>query len=241
MGPLHHCPVHATCAGAGQALQDGGGSRLSDHAREGPHRPITRRHLVVAGVLALGGVGLWRSVAAVATAVEVLRQAMVGQAKTSLEVLYAEQLSYGHADGRVEHTAQCITGVMTRKALLTSLTLSEHTTPPSALRRSHAIRGRLQAQPTARPLAPRPGSGRSGTSTTAPGNGWPVSVSGRRKLGDALSREDEGRLASPKNPSCHRATAPAPSGCGEASMGYGRNGPGCPWGFSWIGRRPDRT
>ncbi len=128
MRPLHHCPVHATCAGAGQALQDGGGSRLSDHAREGPHRPLTRRHLVVAGVLALGDMGLWRSAAAVATAVEALRQAMVGQEKTSLEVLYAEQLRYGHADGWVEHTAQCITGVMTCKALLTSLTLSERTT-----------------------------------------------------------------------------------------------------------------
>jgi len=64
-------------------------------------------------VLALGGVGLWRRAAAVAAsgeaaaaqAVEALRQAMVGQEKTSLEVLCAEPLSYGHAEGRVEHTA----------------------------------------------------------------------------------------------------------------------------------------
>ena len=114
MWPLHHCPVHATCAGAGQVSQDGGGSRLSDHARKGQHRPLTRRHLAVAGVLALGGVGLWRRAAAVAAsgeaaavaqAVEALRQAMVGQEKTSLEVLCAEPLRYGHAEGRVEHTA----------------------------------------------------------------------------------------------------------------------------------------
>jgi hypothetical protein len=89
--------------------------------------PLTRRHLAVAGVLALGGVGLWRRAAAVAPAVEALRQAMVGQEKTSVEVLCAEQLRYGHAEGRVENTAQCSNGVMTRKALITSLTLSEHT------------------------------------------------------------------------------------------------------------------
>jgi len=29
----------------------------------------------------------------------------VGQEKTSLEVLCAEPLRYGHAEGRVEHTA----------------------------------------------------------------------------------------------------------------------------------------
>jgi hypothetical protein len=97
---------------------------------------ITRRHLAVAGVLALGGVGLLRRSAAVAAsadeaavaqAVEALRKAILGQEKPPLEALCAEQLSYGHSDGRVENKAQFINGVMTRKAIVKSLTLSDHT------------------------------------------------------------------------------------------------------------------
>ena len=97
---------------------------------------ITRRHLAVAGVLALGGLDLLRSSsavaesadeAAVAQAVEALRKAIFGQEKTQLEALCAEQLSYGHSDGRVENKAKFIDGVMTRKAILKSLTLSDHT------------------------------------------------------------------------------------------------------------------
>ena len=97
---------------------------------------ITRRDLTIAGALTLGGVGLWQSSsavaesadeAAVAQAVEALRKAIFGQEKTQLEALCAEQLSYGHSDGRVENKAQFINGVMTRKAILKSLTLSDHT------------------------------------------------------------------------------------------------------------------
>jgi hypothetical protein len=97
---------------------------------------ITRRHLVAAGALALGGLGLLRvssavaesaEEAAVAQAVEKLRQATFGQEKAHLEALCADQLSYGHSDGRVENKAQFINGVMTRKAILKSLTLSDHT------------------------------------------------------------------------------------------------------------------
>ena len=97
---------------------------------------ITRRHLAVAGALALGGVSLWRrpsavaesaDEAAVAQAIEALRKAFFGQEKTQLEALCADELSYGHSDGRVENKAQFINGVMTRKATLKSLTLSDHT------------------------------------------------------------------------------------------------------------------
>ena len=97
---------------------------------------ITRRDLTIAGVLTLGGVGLWWSAsavaesadeAAVAHAVETLRKAILGQERTPLEMLCAEQLSYGHSDGRVENKAQFIEGVMTRKTILKSLTLSDHT------------------------------------------------------------------------------------------------------------------
>lgn len=97
---------------------------------------ITRRHLVAASALALGGVGLLRSSpaiaqsaeeAAVAKAVEALRKATFGQEKTQLEELCVDELSYGHSDGRVETKAQFINGVMTRKATLKSLILSDHT------------------------------------------------------------------------------------------------------------------
>ena len=97
---------------------------------------LTRRHLTIVGALALGGAGLWRrssavaasaDEAAVAAAVEALRKAILGQEKAQLEALTAEQLSYGHSDGRVENKAQFIDGVMNRKAILKSLTLSDHT------------------------------------------------------------------------------------------------------------------
>ena len=65
--------------------------------------------------------------AAVAQAIEALRKAFFGQEKTQLEALCADELSYGHSDGRVENKAQFINGVMTGKATLTSLTLSDHT------------------------------------------------------------------------------------------------------------------
>ena len=96
---------------------------------------ITRRHLTAAGALALGGLGLlWRSSAvaesadetAVAQAVEALRKAIFGQEKTTLEALCADQLSYGHSSGKVENKAEFINGVMTRKAMLKSITLSNH-------------------------------------------------------------------------------------------------------------------
>jgi hypothetical protein len=97
---------------------------------------ITRRHLAVAGALALGSVGLWRNSsvvaesadeAAVAQAVEALRKAIFGQEKPQLEALCAEQLSYGHSGGRVETKAQFIEAGVTRKALVKSITLSDHT------------------------------------------------------------------------------------------------------------------
>ena len=96
---------------------------------------ITRRDLTIAGTLTLGALGLWRSSAvvaqsadeaAVAQAIEAMRKAVLAQDKAQLEALCAEQLSYGHSDGRVENKAEFINGVMTRKAILKSLTLSDH-------------------------------------------------------------------------------------------------------------------
>ena len=97
---------------------------------------ITRRHLVAASVLTVGGWSLLQGAsaeaqsadeAAVAKAVEALRKATFDQGKSQLEELCAAELSYGHSDGRVETKAEFINGVMTRKATLKSLTLSDHT------------------------------------------------------------------------------------------------------------------
>jgi len=97
---------------------------------------ITRRHLVAASVVAVGGWSVLRGKsaeaqsadeAAVAKAVEALRKATLDQEKAQLEELCAEELSYGHSGGRVENKAQFINGVMTRKGTLKSLALSDHT------------------------------------------------------------------------------------------------------------------
>jgi len=151
---------------------------------------ITRRDLTIAGALTLGGLGLWRSSAAVAQSadeaavaqvVEALRKAIFGQEKPQLEALCAEQLSYGHSDGRVENKAQFINGVMTRKAILKSLTLSDHTIAIVGADAIARHTWRLKAKPTVSSPTPRLVSCRSGRSKTAPGNCWPVRVSGHRK------------------------------------------------------------
>ena len=96
---------------------------------------VTRRSLVATGALAIGGLALMRrssaeaqsaDEAAVTKAVEGLRQATLSQQKSQLEELCHPQLAYGHSDGRVENKAEFINGVMTRKATVKSLTLSDH-------------------------------------------------------------------------------------------------------------------
>jgi hypothetical protein len=95
---------------------------------------IPRRHLAAAGALALGTSSLLRSApslaesaeeAAVDRAVEALRKALLEADKGQLEKLTADQVSYGHSDGRVQTKAQFIDGVMTRKATVKSITFPE--------------------------------------------------------------------------------------------------------------------
>jgi ketosteroid isomerase-like protein len=89
--------------------------------------------LAVAGALALGMSGLLRGAAAAADdaavnqAVEALRKALLEADKARLEQLAADQLSYGHSDGRVQTKAEFIDGVVTRKAVVKSLTFPELT------------------------------------------------------------------------------------------------------------------
>jgi len=97
---------------------------------------ITRRQLAAAGALALGAPSLLQSASsraesaedkAVEQAVEALRKALLAADKGQLEKLTAEQVSYGHSDGRVQTKAQFIDGVMTRKAIVKSITFPELT------------------------------------------------------------------------------------------------------------------
>ena len=91
---------------------------------------VSRRELAVAGAFALSVPSLFFSSPALAEAgdeaavkqnVEALREALLKADKTQLERLSAEQLSYGHSDGRVQNKAEFIDGVMTRKATVKSI------------------------------------------------------------------------------------------------------------------------
>jgi ketosteroid isomerase-like protein len=97
---------------------------------------LTRRNLAIAGAVAFGTASLLRSSvvradaadeAAVNENVEALRKALLSADKAQLEQLAADQLSYGHSDGRVQTKAQFVDGVITRKALVKSLTFPELT------------------------------------------------------------------------------------------------------------------
>jgi ketosteroid isomerase-like protein len=93
---------------------------------------VTRRDL--AGALALGASSLLYDTAALAEpaeeaavdqAVEALRKAILEKDKARLEQLMADQLSYGHSDGRVQTKSEFVEGVMSRKAIIKSLTFPE--------------------------------------------------------------------------------------------------------------------
>jgi ketosteroid isomerase-like protein len=91
---------------------------------------VTRRHLAVAGALAFSVPSLFFSSpalaetddeAAVRQNVEALRGALLKADKAQLDRLTADQLSYGHSDGRVQNKPEFIDGVMTRKATVKSI------------------------------------------------------------------------------------------------------------------------
>jgi ketosteroid isomerase-like protein len=86
--------------------------------------------LAVAGALAISAPSLLSGPpafaetsdeAAVKQNVEALREALLKADKAQLERLSAEQLSYGHSDGRVQNKPEFIDGVMTRKATVKSI------------------------------------------------------------------------------------------------------------------------
>ena len=95
---------------------------------------VTRRDLAAVGALALGVPSLFFSSPALAEAgdeaavkqnIEALREALLKADKPQLERLTADQVSYGHSDGRVQSKAEFIDGVMTRKATVKSITFPD--------------------------------------------------------------------------------------------------------------------
>lgn len=95
---------------------------------------VTRRNLAVAGAVAAAASSLLHGTtlhaeagdeAAVSQAVEALRKALLDKDKARLEQLTAEQLSYGHSDGRVQTKAEFIDGVLAGKAVVKSLTFPD--------------------------------------------------------------------------------------------------------------------
>lgn len=95
---------------------------------------ISRRDLAVTGALAIGVSSLFSGSPALAEAgdeaavkqsVEALREALLKADKAQLERLSADQVSYGHSDGRVQNKAEFIDGVMTRKATVKSITFPD--------------------------------------------------------------------------------------------------------------------
>jgi ketosteroid isomerase-like protein len=97
---------------------------------------VTRRNLAIVGALGLGTASLLRSSAALADpseeaavkdSTEALRKALLAADKAQLEQLTADQLSYGHSSGKLQTKAQFVDGVMTRKAVVNSLTFPDLT------------------------------------------------------------------------------------------------------------------
>ena len=95
---------------------------------------VSRRDLMVAGAMTLGASSLLLSSAAsaqsgdeaaVTAAVETLRQGIFAADKAKLAQVAADQISYGHSDGRAETKDQFINGVLNRKQTVKSLAFPE--------------------------------------------------------------------------------------------------------------------
>jgi len=93
---------------------------------------ITRRHLAAAGALALAALPTnvhaeSADEAAVKKAVDDLNKAMIAADRAKLEMLVADQLSYGHSAGRVETKKEFVDVVAGKKTTYKSITISEPT------------------------------------------------------------------------------------------------------------------
>ena len=143
---------------------------------------VTRRDLAVAGALALSVPSLFLSSTALAETddeaavrqnVEALREALLKAGKAQLERLSADQLSYGHSDGRVQNKAEFIDGVMTRKAKVKSINFPDLKIAVAATPQSRGTSMIPNPKPTANPTMSGSAPCRSGKSRAAIGSCWP--------------------------------------------------------------------
>jgi hypothetical protein len=95
---------------------------------------ITRRHVAAAGALVFAAASLPSSShaesadeAAVKKAVDDLGKAMIAADKAKLEALLADQLSYGHSDGRIETKAMFIDLFVSKRSVVKSVVITEPT------------------------------------------------------------------------------------------------------------------
>lgn len=65
--------------------------------------------------------------AAVATAIEALRKAMIEADKATLENLAAEELSYGHSNGKIENKAEFVQAIVSGSSDFVSIDLTNQT------------------------------------------------------------------------------------------------------------------
>jgi len=140
---------------------------------------MTRRDLAAAGALAIGAASLLSDrparaeageEAAVKQSVEALREALLRADKPQLERMTADQVSYGHSDGRVQDKAEFINGVMTRKATVKSITFPDVKVSVAGDARSCATSTNPNRKPTARPITSRSACFQSGKSKAATGS-----------------------------------------------------------------------
>jgi ketosteroid isomerase-like protein len=95
---------------------------------------ITRRYVAAAGALVFAATSLPSSSraesadeAAVKKAVDDLGKAMIAADKAKLEALLADQLTYGHSDGRLETKAMFIDVFVSKKSIVKSVVITEPT------------------------------------------------------------------------------------------------------------------
>jgi ketosteroid isomerase-like protein len=95
--------------------------------------PITRRDLAAVGALALVAAAAplahaeSADEAAVKQAIDDLTKAMMAADKAKLEMLVADQLSYGHSGGTVQNKAEFVSVIADKKTVYKTITLSEPT------------------------------------------------------------------------------------------------------------------
>lgn len=135
---------------------------------------MTRRHLALAGALALGAASLPAMAqsseeAAVTQAGETLRKAMLDADKAKLEESVSDQLSYGHSAGRIETKAEFVGIVASKKTIYKSITLSDAKT--SVVGNNAIVRHIFSAETEA---DGKPGSARVGVLQVwaKEGSGW---------------------------------------------------------------------